>query len=287
MGIIPLQFLPEQNADSLELSGKEKFTITMPDSLSPRQQLTVEVWNQQHRCLKNTVPGVIPSEEIVTPDMFLQTSEGKSFPVTAMFDNEIDVIIFQNGGHLRYVARTFLWKKNPLLPAAVETHEQQPPHQDLCLFSKAGKRKEKKLTWAYEPDVPPGRLWHLDCIIIIIIVIAFQSRDDERTRSGTSFCCFPKDTAFILQIPRQDEMNSVGFWAFHSNTVLPRKANTVLGTKARWISFGCSMFFPNIGKKKCHFVNCKIFTKLIVSPTFSFCSQTILCHLKFCQYFFN
>lgn len=78
MGIIPLQFLPEQNADSLELSGKEKFTITMPESLSPRQQLTVE------------------------------TSEGKSFPVTAMFDNEIDVIIFQNGGHLRYVARTFL-----------------------------------------------------------------------------------------------------------------------------------------------------------------------------------
>lgn len=47
MGIIPLQFLPEQNADSLELSGKEKFTITMPESLSPRQQLTVEVWNQQ------------------------------------------------------------------------------------------------------------------------------------------------------------------------------------------------------------------------------------------------
>lgn len=40
--------------------------------------------------------------------MFSQTSEGKSFPVTAMFDNEIDVIIFQNGGHLRYVARTFL-----------------------------------------------------------------------------------------------------------------------------------------------------------------------------------
>lgn len=43
MGIMPLQFLPEQNADSLELSGKEKFTITMPESLSPRQQLTVKV----------------------------------------------------------------------------------------------------------------------------------------------------------------------------------------------------------------------------------------------------
>lgn len=49
MGIIPLQFLPEQNADSLELSGKEKFTITMPESLSPRQQLTVEVRKQQQQ----------------------------------------------------------------------------------------------------------------------------------------------------------------------------------------------------------------------------------------------
>lgn len=43
MGIMPLQFLPDQNADSLELSGKEKFTITVPERLSPRQQLTVKV----------------------------------------------------------------------------------------------------------------------------------------------------------------------------------------------------------------------------------------------------
>uniref|UniRef100_A0A674MEQ1 Iron-responsive element-binding protein 2 n=1 Tax=Takifugu rubripes TaxID=31033 RepID=A0A674MEQ1_TAKRU len=78
MGIMPLQFLPEQNADSLGLSGKEKFTLAMPDSLSPRQQLTVK------------------------------TSDAKSFAVTAMFDSEIDVIIFRHGGHLRYVARTFL-----------------------------------------------------------------------------------------------------------------------------------------------------------------------------------
>ncbi|TMS05786.1 iron-responsive element-binding protein 2 [Larimichthys crocea] len=78
MGIMPLQFLPGQNADSLELSGKEKFTITLPDSLSPRQQLTVK------------------------------TSQGKSFSVTALFDTELDVIFFQHGGHLKYVARTLL-----------------------------------------------------------------------------------------------------------------------------------------------------------------------------------
>ncbi len=47
MGIMPLQFLPDQSADSLELNGKERFTITLPDSLSPRQQLTVKVGNLQ------------------------------------------------------------------------------------------------------------------------------------------------------------------------------------------------------------------------------------------------
>uniref|UniRef100_A0A8C4INN1 Cytoplasmic aconitate hydratase n=1 Tax=Dicentrarchus labrax TaxID=13489 RepID=A0A8C4INN1_DICLA len=78
MGIMPLQFLPDQNADSLELSGKERFTITLPDSLSPRQQLTVKI------------------------------SEGKSFFVTALFDTEMDIIFFRHGGHLRYVARTLL-----------------------------------------------------------------------------------------------------------------------------------------------------------------------------------
>uniref|UniRef100_A0A8C9ZTI3 aconitate hydratase n=1 Tax=Sander lucioperca TaxID=283035 RepID=A0A8C9ZTI3_SANLU len=65
MGIIPLQFLPGENADSLELSGKERFTITLPDSLSPRQQLTVK------------------------------TSQEKSFFVTALFDTEKDVIFFR------------------------------------------------------------------------------------------------------------------------------------------------------------------------------------------------
>lgn len=43
MGIMPLQFLPGQNADTLELNGKERFSIIVPDNLSPRQQLTVKV----------------------------------------------------------------------------------------------------------------------------------------------------------------------------------------------------------------------------------------------------
>ncbi|XP_063335287.1 iron-responsive element-binding protein 2 [Pelmatolapia mariae] len=78
MGIMPLQFLSGQNADSLELSGKERFSITLPESLSLGQELTVK------------------------------TSQGKSFSVTALFDSDTDVILFQHGGLLRYVARTLL-----------------------------------------------------------------------------------------------------------------------------------------------------------------------------------
>ncbi|XP_039882254.1 iron-responsive element-binding protein 2 [Simochromis diagramma] len=78
MGIMPLQFLSGQSADSLELSGKERFSITLPESLSPGQELTVK------------------------------TSQGKSFSVTALFDSDTDVILFQHGGLLRYVARTLL-----------------------------------------------------------------------------------------------------------------------------------------------------------------------------------
>uniref|UniRef100_A0A8C1K0K8 Iron-responsive element-binding protein 2 n=1 Tax=Cyprinus carpio TaxID=7962 RepID=A0A8C1K0K8_CYPCA len=76
MGIAPLQFLPGQNADSLELCGKERFTINIPQELTPRQQLT--------------------------------TSTGKSFSVTALFENDMDVAFFRHGGILKYVARSLL-----------------------------------------------------------------------------------------------------------------------------------------------------------------------------------
>jgi aconitate hydratase len=43
MGIIPLQYLEGQNADTLDLTGKEKYTIKIPKDIRPLQQLTVEV----------------------------------------------------------------------------------------------------------------------------------------------------------------------------------------------------------------------------------------------------
>ncbi|KAI4873103.1 hypothetical protein NFI96_018788, partial [Prochilodus magdalenae] len=78
MGIAPLQFLPGQNADSLELCGKERFSISIPEDLAPQQELTV------------------------------LTSTGKSFSVVALFENEMDVSFYRHGGILKYVARSML-----------------------------------------------------------------------------------------------------------------------------------------------------------------------------------
>lgn len=43
MGIIPLQFLEGQNADTLSLTGKEKYTIRLPEDAKPLQQINVQV----------------------------------------------------------------------------------------------------------------------------------------------------------------------------------------------------------------------------------------------------
>ena len=43
MGIIPLQYLPEQNAESLGLTGKESYSIELPRDLKTGQTLQVKV----------------------------------------------------------------------------------------------------------------------------------------------------------------------------------------------------------------------------------------------------
>ncbi|XP_072290876.1 iron-responsive element-binding protein 2 [Eucyclogobius newberryi] len=78
MGIAPLQFQNGENTDVLELSGKERFSIELPETLCPNQQLTVK------------------------------TSDGACFHVDALFEDESDILCFKHGGLLRLVARTFL-----------------------------------------------------------------------------------------------------------------------------------------------------------------------------------
>uniref|UniRef100_A0A4W4GPY0 Iron-responsive element-binding protein 2 n=1 Tax=Electrophorus electricus TaxID=8005 RepID=A0A4W4GPY0_ELEEL len=78
MGIAPLQFLPGQSADSLQLSGKERFSISMLEQVNTRQEITV------------------------------LTSTGKSFSVVALFENKMDVTFYKHGGILKYVAHSML-----------------------------------------------------------------------------------------------------------------------------------------------------------------------------------
>ena len=43
MGIIPLQYLQGQSADTLQLTGRESYTIDMPRDLLPGQLVNVKV----------------------------------------------------------------------------------------------------------------------------------------------------------------------------------------------------------------------------------------------------
>lgn len=43
MGIVPLQYMNGQNAETLNLTGKEKYTIRIPQDVKPLQEITVKV----------------------------------------------------------------------------------------------------------------------------------------------------------------------------------------------------------------------------------------------------
>lgn len=78
MGIAPLQFLEGQNADTLGLTGKEAYTIVIPDQLEPGQQIEVAV------------------------------DTGLKFNVITRFDTEVDLTYYRNGGILNYMIRKML-----------------------------------------------------------------------------------------------------------------------------------------------------------------------------------
>jgi aconitate hydratase len=79
MGVLPLQFRDGENAESLGITGREKFTITGVASLQPRQDVEVKV----------------------TPD------EGDEFTFTARcrIDTFNELEYFRSGGILHYVLR--------------------------------------------------------------------------------------------------------------------------------------------------------------------------------------
>jgi aconitate hydratase len=79
MGIIPLQFIPGENAQSLHLTGHEMYDIHIPEDCKPLQELQVKVLGT------NT-----------------------SFDVILRFDTEVDILYHKHGGILNYMIRKML-----------------------------------------------------------------------------------------------------------------------------------------------------------------------------------
>ncbi|CAL8325676.1 unnamed protein product [Lota lota] len=75
MGVVPLEFLPGATADSLGLTGRERYTVLIPEQLTPRMLVDVKL------------------------------DTGKSFQVRMRFDTDVELTYFLNGGILNYMIR--------------------------------------------------------------------------------------------------------------------------------------------------------------------------------------
>ncbi|KAJ1389236.1 Aconitase/3-isopropylmalate dehydratase large subunit, alpha/beta/alpha domain [Sesbania bispinosa] len=78
MGIVPLCFKAGEDADTLGLTGHERYTIDLPNKISEIR------------------PG---------QDVTVKTDTGKSFTCTVRFDTEVELEYFNHGGILPYVIR--------------------------------------------------------------------------------------------------------------------------------------------------------------------------------------
>jgi aconitate hydratase len=79
MGILPLEFMPGESVDSLDLSGGEVFTIDIPQCLAARQVIEV-------RCVDNS-------------------GCSKSFRMQSRIDTPVEIEYFRDGGILRTVLK--------------------------------------------------------------------------------------------------------------------------------------------------------------------------------------
>lgn len=81
MGIVPLCFKSGEDADTLGLTGHERYTIDLPTKISDIR------------------PG---------QDVTVRTDNGKQFTCTVRFDTEVELAYFNNGGILPYVIRQLI-----------------------------------------------------------------------------------------------------------------------------------------------------------------------------------
>ena len=84
MGVLPLVFEPGQNVESLGLTGREYFSVQLPEDLQPRQTIQVEVRREDGTTF--------------------------TFGARSRLDTPIDVRYYQNGGILQTVLRDLIQK---------------------------------------------------------------------------------------------------------------------------------------------------------------------------------
>ncbi|OXB81750.1 UNVERIFIED_CONTAM: hypothetical protein H355_010311 [Colinus virginianus] len=75
MGVIPLQYLPGEDAMTLGLTGRERYTIVIPENLKPQMNIQIKL------------------------------DTGKSFHAIMRFDTDVELTYFHNGGILNYMIR--------------------------------------------------------------------------------------------------------------------------------------------------------------------------------------
>ncbi|NXS11232.1 ACOC hydratase, partial [Neodrepanis coruscans] len=75
MGVIPLQYLPGEDAGTLGLTGRERYTIIIPEKLKPQMNVQVKL------------------------------DTGKTFQTVMRFDTDVELTYFHNGGILNYMIR--------------------------------------------------------------------------------------------------------------------------------------------------------------------------------------
>nr|XP_054365526.1 cytoplasmic aconitate hydratase [Mirounga angustirostris] len=75
MGVIPLEYLPGETADTLGLTGRERYSIIIPENLTPRMKVQVKL------------------------------DTGKTFQAIMRFDTDVELTYFHNGGILNYMIR--------------------------------------------------------------------------------------------------------------------------------------------------------------------------------------
>ena len=78
MGIIPLQFMPGENAEFLGLTGKEKYSVNLPSALKPGDEVKVSM------------------------------DTGQEFKAIARFDTDVELVYFRHRGILNYMVRQML-----------------------------------------------------------------------------------------------------------------------------------------------------------------------------------